>query len=310
MNLLTALAFGFVCFLGMNYYTLGDSTQSIIFAVVIALSLAGTSFLAILLKKTKNNFGAKFILEILVLIIFTGLLAFFTYSPFSHFFVVTDQKKNIQRKLTASITQAENMFSEYENYANSRISLYKSSLKSAVVTKIANSKPYKDLGLDGNNNIPDSAKIESKMQTIQFDLYPSNYSDTINNNGIKEVAAKWLLDAKSAANNWKAISIVNIVNDVEKNSNEWLDTLVQISTVPEIGEESIDFTHKLSFEDMKTHFTTLGKPTLLSIILAMIAWLVMLFPYMIETRNTKSNYGFRAIFTRKQTNKGQYDIEY
>jgi hypothetical protein len=290
MNLLTALAFGFVCFLGMNYYTLGDSTQSIIFAVVIALSLAGTSFLAIQLKKAKNNFGAKFIIEILVLIIFTGIVAFFTYSPFSHFFVVTKQKANIQIKLTTSITQAENMFAEYEKYADSRITMYESSLRSATATKMANSKPYKDFGLDGSNNIPDADKINSKMKTIRFDLYPSNYSDTISRNGIKEVAADWLSDAKSAASNWKAISIVNIVNESEQNSNEWLGALVEISTVEETGEERDVFTHDLSFPDLKTHFTTSGNTTLPSIILAVIAWLLMLFPWYLTKRSSK-NFG-------------------
>lgn len=304
ITLLTALAFGFVCFLGINFYSLGNTSQSIIFAVVIALLLAGTAFIAKFLKRTKGNFTISFTLEIIFLILFTGLTVLFTYFPFSHFFVVSTQRTEIQKKLSTSIAQAEDMFSKYEQYAINRENLYKSKLKSVVAAKNTNPREYAEYGFI--NGVSDTIQIENKMFTVHADLFPTNYSNTTHLNGIKEVATSWLLKAKNSANNWEPIGVISIVKDAEKNSKVWLDALVEISQIREQGEKeehTEDFFHQLSFNDMKTDFIKLGHPTLLSIILSAIAYFLMLFSWIISKRSTKT-----TINTTKT--KGEYDIDF
>jgi uncharacterized membrane protein YidH (DUF202 family) len=115
ITVLTSIAFGFICFLGKNFSTLGDTSISITWAAIITVSLAGTAFLAKLLKRTKRNFKTNSILEKVVLLLFTVLTVYFAYSPFSHYFNVSAKKTEIQNKLQTSITQVENMFAEYEH---------------------------------------------------------------------------------------------------------------------------------------------------------------------------------------------------
>jgi hypothetical protein len=287
ITILTALWFSFICFLGINFYSLGNTKQSIILSAIIFISLCSTTLGAKLLKRTSRNFKICFIWEVILLILFTGFMLFFSYSPFPHYFVVSDKKADIQKKLTAGIIQAENMFTEYERYAKIRENLYKSKLRSVANAKAINPSKYAEYGFK-NNGIADSKQIDNKTFTLHADLFPTNYSDTISDKGIKEVATGWLIDAKSKVNTWKPISILNVVNNVENESKNWLNTLVELSSVREKGEQAENFVYPLSFDSVKKNFETLGKPSPISIGLSVLAYVLMLLSWFVAKRSTKS----------------------
>jgi len=325
LTLLSALAFGFVCFLGANFLNINNekvwgmshTTGCVVIAVVCALLLFSTAFGAKLLKRTSHNFKTRFVWEVFLLTLFVLFAVFFATknSPFPHYFTVTAQKSEINSKLQTSITQAENMFAAYESYAEIRANLYKETLKRVVAAKGGNEEEYAAYGFQ-NNGISDDKQIDTKMLTMQYDLFPSNYSDPVARNGIKEIATKWLQDAKNTTSSWKPIGIVSVVNDIETNSNEWLETLVTFSKVREQGEQdTTDFEYPPLFENVKTHFTKLGSPTPLSIGLSVLAYLLMMLSWFVTKRSTKSNYGFRALlralFSKKhQKTGGDFNIEY
>jgi hypothetical protein len=286
ITFLAALVFGLVCFLGRNFYTLGNTSQSITWPTIIVVMLSGTAFIAKLLKRTRGNFETCFVWEMIFLVLFTGLTVSFAYLFFPHYFVVWGQKTDIQEKLTANIIQAENMFAEYERYAANRENLYKNKLHSVVIAKSTNPSEYIEYGFE-NNGIADVKQIANKMFTVHADLFPTNYSDMVNNNGIKEVATTWLVDAKNKIVGWKPIGIVDVANEVEQKSNDWLKTLIELSVVREKGEQAEDFAYNLSFDDVKKHFTTFGKPTPCSIWVTILLYVLMLLPYIFSLRSTK-----------------------
>jgi energy-coupling factor transporter transmembrane protein EcfT len=286
LTVLAALAFGFVCFLGTNFFTLGNTNQSIILSMIIAVLLGGTAFLAKLLKRTSRNFKICFVWEIILLVLFTAFAVFFSWSPFPHYFNVSAKKTEIQNKLQASITQAENMFAEYESYADIREYLYELKLKSIADAKNINPSEYAEYF--ENNGVTDEKQIKNKIFILHADLFPTNYSDTTANNGIKEVATEWLANAKNITNSWKPIGIVSVVNEVEQNSTDWLNTLINLSKVREKGEQTIDFEYSLSFDDVKTDFKTLGKPTGLTIGLSALTYVLMLLSWFVTKRDSRS----------------------
>ncbi|KGO95664.1 hypothetical protein Q767_10630 [Flavobacterium enshiense DK69] len=275
--LLTALAFSFVCFLGTNFYTLGNTEQSILLSTIIFLLLSGTALGAKLLKRTSSNFKTCFIWEMILLVLFSILTAYFTYSPFSHYFVVSDQKQVIQSKLTASIQQAADMYPEYELYAQKRETIYIGKLRSVVMAKHVSPGVYSDYDFKSSGG-SDNKQIDSKMFTLHADLFPSNY-------GKKKTAdSTWLADSRRIVNEWKAIGIADVIKNVEQNSKDWKTELVRLSRIREKGENANDFDYILSFNDVKTHFTTPDKPTPLSIGLAIIAYFLMLLPWIVTKR--------------------------
>jgi hypothetical protein len=305
INLLAALTFGYFCFLGKNFQTLGDKVSSITFAVIITLLLIGTSLGAKLLKQTHRNFKIRFIWEIILLVLFTVLIGYFTVFPFSHYFSVSEKETEIKSKLNSSITQAENMYVKYEEYVNNRKSNYKTKLESAVLSKVNGVSDIDFNCLDFRlNSLPYPRQIERKIRKIGFDLLPSSFIEMKSDN------SKWLANSKGDIDKWKPIGIVDFINNIENNSKKWKSDLITISKIRETGEIADDFDYILQFNEVKTYFTKLGNPTTLSLIYAILLYLLMLLSYIFSNRSTKSDVGFRAIFSKKTNKTNEYTIKY
>jgi hypothetical protein len=302
LSILAALAFGSFCFLGLNFQSLGNVPKSIITASIITVLLFGTVFIAKQLKSTSKNFKTCLIAEVLLLLIFTSLLVFFTYMPFSHYFTVASKNTEIVSKIQTSITKAENAFATYESYAKNRKDIYKSKLESVVAAKKTNPSEYDNYGF--KNEAPAGMQVNKKMENINANLFPTNYSDTLSQKGIKEVATNWLLDAKNTTANWKPIGITNIVVDIETKSNEWLSTLIEISKTREKGEEAVDFNYALTFDDIKQHFTTIEKPSFTCLLLALLMWVLMVLSWFTTKRHTKFP-GFKLLFGKSQSSNNE-----
>jgi hypothetical protein len=285
-TVLTAMSFGLVCFLGLNFYTLGDTAQSLLVSFIITVILSITALGAKLFKRAERNFKTNFVLEVSMLTIFTVSWGYFSINHFPHYFIVSDQKEEIQSKLKSSIVQTESMFEEYEKYSLNRKNLYKNKLIGVTTAKRINPSEYSDFGFV--EGISDEKQINNKMFTVQADLFPSNFTDSLGNNGIKEVATNWLINAKSTTNNWKPLGIVSVVNDVEENSKNWRDQLVEFSKVRQNGEQIEDFIFPLSFDDIKQHFTTLSSPPTISLLLAFLAYVIMLLSWFNTKRDGKT----------------------
>lgn len=288
--ILTAIAFGSVCFLGANFYTLGDTKKSLIYAGIITSILVGLAFLAKWLKGVKSNFKISFVAEVIVLILFTGAILIFTYSPFSHYFTVTDKKDNIQSQLSTAITETQNMLSDYDDYANKRIATYESTIKSIVSAyeKGNEQKQFKEFGFV--KKVSTETQLDNKMETIQTDLFPSNYTGTNTSNGIKEVAQDWLSDAQEKTKGWKPIGIVGVVNDIQEKSIGWRNNLIDYSKMLQKGQVAANFNYNLSsFDGVKAKFTSREKPTLLAMGLGLLAWLLMLLSWYITKPDIKND---------------------
>ncbi|MBP6754673.1 MAG: hypothetical protein KA210_00900 [Bacteroidia bacterium] len=290
INLLAALTFGYFCFLGANFFTLGDKGTSITVTAIITLLLIGTSLGAKFLKQTKRNFKSRFIWEIVLLVLFTLLTASFTYFPFSHYFSVSENETQIKSKLNSSIAQAGNMYVEYEKYVNNRKSNYKANLESAILTMHASNIDFKKYDFK-TNSIAYDKQIKRKMITIGFDLVPSSFI------AMKDVNSKWLADSKQLVNDWKPIGLVDVINNIDKNSNKWKADLITISKTRETGEEkdAVDFTYSLPFNEVKNYFTSVGNPTPLSVIYAILLYVLMLLSWIFTKRDSKWP-GLKVIF--------------
>lgn len=305
INLLAALTFGYFCFLGTNFYTLGNKGTSITLAVIITLLLIGTSLGAKLLKQTHRNFKSRFIWEIILLVLFTVLIGYFTFFPFSHYFSVSEHEPQIKSKLNSSITQAENMYVEYEKYVNNRKSNYKANLESAILTMHASDVDFKKYDFK-TSSIAYDKQIKRKMITIGFDLVPSSFTT------MKNVNSQWLADSKQLVNNWKPIGLVDVINNIDKNSKKWKTDLITISKIRETGEEkdAVDFTYSLPFNEVTNYFTSVENPTPISVVFAIFVYVLMLLSYILSNRSTKSSVGFRTILSKKTKKTNEFDIKY
>ncbi|MBK8808313.1 MAG: hypothetical protein IPO21_17485 [Bacteroidales bacterium] len=223
LTVLGTLGFGFFCFLSVNFLSLGDTSLSIICAVIISLILGGLAFGVKLVKRTSRNFKTFIIWEWVLIFLFV-VVAFFAIFPFSHYFVVSAQKENIQNKVVSNITQAEGLFKAYEKYADDRLKMYRKNLESAVNLKERriNDQDYKNFGfVEGTDN---NTQVENKMFSLKAQLYPSNYSE------MKQIDSSWLSDAKDKVTSWSPTDIVKVVNTLKVEISSWNEQLKSYSS--------------------------------------------------------------------------------
>jgi len=287
LTVLGTLGFGFFCFLSLNFLTLGDTTTSIIWAVLISFVLGGLAFGVKLLKRTSRNFKTFIIWEWVLIFLFI-VAAFFAIFPFSHYFVVTAQKDIIQKKVVSNITQAEGLFTAYESYENNRLNIYENRLNSIVAAKRVNPEEYKNFGfVDGTD---DKTQVENKMFSLKAQLYPSNYSD------MKQIDSTWLSDAKSKVTSWSPTGIVKVVNMLEIEISSWSKQLKSYSSFRAKGETATDFDFLLSFDDVSGIFYQSTNPNPLALIIGIALYLLMFLSYFITKRHSRYP-GLKIIFS-------------
>jgi hypothetical protein len=307
LTVLGATVFGFFCFLSFNFLSLGETMPGIVKALVYALILGGLAFGAKLLKRANRNFKNCIIWEWVLLLLFVAA-AFFAVSKFSHYFAVLDQKTEIETKVTANIVQAENMFTAYEEYVKNRKNIYKNRLNSVAAAKGISPNEYSQYGfVDGTS---DEEQIKHKMFALHAKLIPSNYEGK---KGMKTVAIEWLVSAKNTVKSKLTFTfgIVKVITKLQTNINDWKNKLVSNSAFRAEGEPQQEFEYALNLNDVTDKFTKPGRPTSLSIAIAMGLYLLMLLPYIVARRSTKNHYSLFHLSKRKRNNKGNdIDIEY
>lgn len=283
INLLAALTFGYFCFLGANFYTLGDKGKSIAVAVIITLLLIGTSLGAKLLKQTKRNFKSRFIWEIVLLVLFSVLTAIFTYYPFSHYFVVSAQKPTIQRKLNENIAQAQKIYLEYENYVTTRIGIYSSKIDVAILNIDSQPKELEKFGISRSVSVSLPIQRKNQIDKINYILLPQNF------NQIKTNDSTWLTNAQNSIVNWEPISLVDVINNIENNTTNSLNQLIKFSEKTGKNESYPKFSpDKPHPNNVNNYFTTIGSPSPFSIVLAFFSYLLMLLSWFITKRDSRS----------------------
>jgi hypothetical protein len=291
--------FGFATFLSMNFLTLGNIKESLMVAGITTLVLGGLAFAAQMFKRAHRNFKTSIVFEILSLILFVSAAAL-TIQTFSHVFTVFERKQTIESNVTTSIAQAKEMFAKYEDYALLREDTYKSTLEAVVANKSLNPTEYGKYGFDDSSgSLPDIDQIDVKTFTLHNKLFPPDYeNDTITGElGVNGAAEQWLSDANSSVKNdfGFMFGIVNILNEVPVKTEAWKTYLIVSSQFRADGETAADFDYTLSFETIKNQLTEKESPTILSIVVACLAYFLMLLPYFLAERSSRYP-GFKLIF--------------
>lgn len=304
---LAILVFGFISFLGANFlyiesekvWGLDRNLGCILLAITCSSILGILTFFLISLKKATRNFKSRFLLELLVFVIFFFFAIFFAskYSPFIHFFSVSSKSAEITLRLDNRVDTLEKMFSDYESYVAQRISDYNQHLQSITLNKGPDPNTYDSCGF---NSIfgTDSQKVNLKVRALGKYLVPSNYTDT-SGLGIRDIAKTWLADAKAITNQnkWKPIGIVDIIRNIDINATAWNNQLTSISRYQAPCEQVpvLPFATLLPFQSVKSEFTAVVSPTPLSLVLTIFCYVLILFPWVIAKRNNRFP-GFRQLF--------------
>jgi hypothetical protein len=292
--------FGFATYIGANFRSLGDTKQSLIDAAIVAIVLGILAFAAQKFKNADRKLKTNIVLEALALLLFI-VAACMAIKPFSHVFTVFNHKENIEDSVIVNISQAQSMFDEYESYARKRKSDYISTINAVLANKVGDPKEYEDYGF--NEGPSDNNQKNTKFFILDAQLFPSDYDTT------KVDAINWLADVNSSVKNdfGFMFGIVNIINAVPPKIDGWRTQLIDLSKFRAKNEKPLygDFAFPLRFGVVKSKLTNEESPTMISIVLAVLAYLLMLLPYFVASRSTKSGYRsvlgvFTLVYSKKR----------
>jgi hypothetical protein len=284
---LAIIAVSYISFVGLTYLTNGDFSSAIMGMVVIDIVYILFFIGAQQMKASGVKMHRKIIWE--RIFIFGSPIVFIAgMIPMSHFWTVTSQNDEIVNTFTNSISNAKQLFSDYEEYSNQRIATYSKTLNEIIANRNNDAQTFRKAGFDIEKvNI----QKENMIETLRLQLLSQNY-DTL-----KVVANDWINEANRGASTWNVFLLGN-TREIKDALNNWENQLKSFSTrelsneaikndVPKFSSDGVQ-SAIAGIDSLTAAFTTQKAPNIASIVFGIVIYLMLLFPYFLQDRHTKS----------------------
>jgi len=288
--LIAAVIFGWFFFLGINFMNKGDFQKSILMTLAACLLLFLMVLLIRKIKSTKRNFKNNAIIELFLLLIYL-MLAVVAFVPFAHYFTVLSRKTEIKNKMDLGIDSVKKRFVDYEACANNSILFESGRLDIAILGKVPDPDNYRAAGFK-DNGIADNFQKTILLDNYKDDFLPAKY-DTL-----KKYADNWLDDARSAFDKWKPISLMNVVNSIEKEANGWIAQIRRYNS-----KSASCMGGPFSFASVDKELIERSTPSLVPILFALGLFLVLLLPYIVAIRSPRHP-GIVAALLKRNNGEG------
>ena len=281
----------YVMYMGDFYKNGGDFTSAAIKVALIDLALLITFIGAQNINGTDEKFDRSIIIE-RILICLCPVAFLFAMFSYNHFWSVFEQRQQIESQFNSSIEGAKQMFVSYDNYSEQRIYSYKSNLDTILIARAnGDATLYGKAGFTGTN---DHFKKENYVQTLELQLRSQN------TDSLKYVANKWIDEANQGASVWNAFLVGN-VEQISEAIKNWHKTLQSFSE-QKLSNEEIRGNVVLSFDEncasieaatkgidsLKDIYTKTTGIKMHTIWTGLVIFLMLLFPYFLQKRNTRA----------------------
>lgn len=292
---LALLLVSYFSFMGLAYLTNGNFTFALIGMVVIDLVYLAVFIGAQILKAQGVKMERKIRIERVVVLssplIFVAGMIFM-----AHFFTVHSQEEQVKKTFKASIDDARQLFADYEDYAASRMQTYHNSLAS-IISNQKNTAKMKETGFVAGK---EKVQMENMEETLRLQLHSSNY------NRVKESALRWIDNAQNGATTWNVFILGN-TKEIKETIINWENQLREFSSKKMSNEEIITPVAEFSssgarsaidgLDRLTASFTTQKFPTAWAILFGIVVYAMLLLPYLLQRRHTKSLY--MSLFKKK-----------
>lgn len=260
----------YISFMGITYLTDGDFLYAGLGVLIINLILIVFFIIPQILKGTDEKFSRKIVFE-RILLFCAPIFFIIAMVPYAHFWTVFENRTEIETTFSESIKKTKGIFESYEDYANNRIKAYEKKLI--------------------KNKTKDISR-KNKVEAITLQLVADNYE------ALKESAFKWI-DNASGATVWNVFMIGNI-KKIESAIENWNNSLSKFSSkimsdepngVEPFSSSDPSVTRaKENLNNLRSVYTIMGAPSMLAIGIGALLYILLLFPYIIQSRNCKSTY--------------------
>lgn len=297
---LALIAVSYISFVGFTYLTNGNFTFALIVMGITDIVFIIFFIGAQQMKASGVKMKRKIIWE--RIFIFGSPVVFIAgMISMSHFWTIRSQNNEIVATFTTSINDAQQLFSDYEAYSNTRIENYEKGLNRIIANKESDKRTFIEAGFEDNKA---SIQRENMIETLRLQLLSQNYDS------LQNVAEKWMNEAGRGASTWNVFLLGN-TREIRNALANWETQLKSFST-KEMSNESL--TGKIShfqsdgaekaiagIDSLTASFTRQGFPTIGAIIFGIVIYLMLILPYIIQDRHTKNIY--RLIGTENTNSK-------
>ena len=260
----------YVTFMGIAYLTDGNFVYAGVGVLVIDVLMLLFFIVPQLLKGTERKFAKRIVWE-KILIFLSPFVFIVLMLPYSHFWSVFSERDRIQTEFSQSISSVRQMFLSYEDYAEKRIGNYEQKLK-----RTRSGRLHK----------------ENMVEGLRLQLLDANYTE------LKKSAFKWI-DRASEATVWNVFMIGNI-DKVESALDNWNSVLVKFSA-KKMSDESGSVkpfstsdqsvvAAKKGLQGVREIYVKTQSFSFVALISGTVLYLMLLFPYILQFRHTKSTY--------------------
>jgi hypothetical protein len=186
-----------------------------------------------------------------------------------------ENHEKIYNEIKNTLNSADSLDESYNRYANDRINNYADKLEFVSSGKSIRPSEYEECmgGAYGDN---DNEKINNLKKSLKMKLLP----DTIT--VVQNRRHEWLQSASNMSV-WN-IMLPSNLQKINEEVKHWTDNYVKLSDVAYKGENAEKFSYSefnSSLSNLTAIYTKLHKPTIMSLILALIGFAIMLLPYFV-----------------------------
>lgn len=288
----------YTSFVGFTYLTAGNFIAGAVGMGVTDIFFIFVFIGAQQLKASGMRMRKKIVWErILIfgspLIFIAGMIAM------SHFWTVRSQEEEVVADFNNSLSNGKKIFSDYEAYANARIEAYDKNLSQIISRRASNPSLYRQAGFTQGI---DSVQKANMLEVLRLQLLSNNYDS------LKNLAVEWTDYANQGASTFNVFLLGN-TREISEALSNWEARLKEFSAKKLSNEQLLapvkDFESNAGsaaarqISDLGQRFTRQRVPTVNAIIFGVIIYLMMIFPYLIQDRHSKSVYGLVSGAGRK-----------
>ncbi len=290
----------YMTFMGVTYKTDGNFLMGAIGMIVVDVVLLLVFIGAQMAKATNRKFKRTINIE-RALLVASPVVFIACMVPFSHFWTVRSHNDEIVKQFTSAVSSSKQFFDDYDNYASKRIQAYDAMLGRVVASK--NASLMTSCGITAGKERIQRANM---VHTLELQLTPPSYAK------LKQDAIKWIDNSSTGASTWNVFLMGNTheIKDAIYNWDKQLATMAQGklsneelagNTVPtyEKSGQSKAMIEK-QFNSVKALYTTSEAPAIVMILISIVLYGALLFPYLLQDRHTKSPY--RLLGEKDETN--------
>lgn len=285
---LACIALSYAAFVGLCYYTGGNFLLSGLIVAFIDTLLIISFIGAQQFKIWEGDFHKNIIIERWLLFIFAPLALVIAMTPVNHFLLLRDNQDKIVSQFTCATDTAKMIFNDFETYANDRI---------MAINKTYTTRKATDA----------EAKLErfNARRALKLQLLGHNY-DTIRNTAID-----WIDNTVGTPSIYNIMVLGNL-NEINKAFMNWNQQLSKFSSfrlshesksTSDFGLDNPRIIKSINIlENLKTLYRSPHGIARNTIPVALILGFLLLIPWLIQRRNTKSTY--RLLGKKKASRDG------